>query len=199
MLGGDGIDVLNPELVEIVDEGFVRSGIDFVDSERYRFAGFAEKLGELAIGGGELGASVDHEDDAAGVIEGDARLLQNLGGDVVGVADDNSTGIDQLEAAAFEIGLAGDAVTGDTGLVAYYGPASASDSIEKGGFADVWPTHDDDRGRLLRHTILTLVQPQARPTLKALKIKWRYSLFLAHNSSEKPWLRFGFSDACSGR
>ena len=58
------------------------------------------------------------------------RLLQNLARDVIGVADDNSTGVDQFEPAAFVRGVAGDAVARDAGLVADDGSALTGDPIE---------------------------------------------------------------------
>ena len=57
----------------------------------------------------------------------------------------------ELEAPAFEVGLARNAVTGNAGLIAHDGPAPSRDSIKKSGLANVRPTHDHDRGRLLRH------------------------------------------------
>ena len=87
------------------------------------------------------------------VFQRDSRLLQNLARDVFGVADDNSTRIDQLETAAFVSRETVEAVPRDSGLVAHDGAALSGDPVEERGLADVGTPHDDYRGRLVRHEL----------------------------------------------
>ena len=51
-------------------------------------------LGEVAVGGCDLGAAVDEQNDAIGLFERDLCLLQDLCGDVVLIINDNAAGVD---------------------------------------------------------------------------------------------------------
>ena len=130
VLGGDRKQIGDAERVELVRQVLALLGIDLVDGEGKRPAELDQHLRQVAIGAGDLGAAIDKENDVVGLLEGAAGLLQDLGGNVIGILDDDSAGVDHLEGAALVDGGALDAVAGDSRLVADDGPALSGDAIE---------------------------------------------------------------------
>ena len=81
-------------------------------------------------------------------------LMQDLARDVLLVVDDDTAGVDQLEAAAVVFGRPMDPVARDPGLVADDGAPLSCDAIEEGGLSDVGPAHNDHCGSGVRHALI---------------------------------------------
>ena len=54
-----------------------------------------EEAGEVEVGGGQLGAAIDHHDDGVGLVEGDAGLAEDFRGDLGVVVGDDAAGVDR--------------------------------------------------------------------------------------------------------
>ncbi len=101
---------------------------------------------EIAVGRGDFGAAVHQEDDVGRAFQGEARLLQDLAGDVLGIVHHDAAGIDQLEAPPMVVGEAVQAVAGDAGS----SPTMAWRCLVM-RLNDVGPAHDDHCGEGLGH------------------------------------------------
>ena len=136
-----------PSAVKLVRQRLARGAVDLVHGQRDGRAEPAQQLGQFAVGGGDLGAAVDQEDDVRGAVQRYARLPEDLARDQFGRLGQNAAGVDQLEAPAAVRGLAVDPVARDARLVADDGAALAQDAVEESGLADVGPAHDDNHGQ----------------------------------------------------
>ena len=70
-----------------------------------------------------------------GFAQGHFGLMEDLGGDVILVFDDDAAGVDQFEVAAFVFSLPMEAVASDAGLVADNRAPLSGDSIEECGLS----------------------------------------------------------------
>ena len=100
MLGRDGDEVADTEFAEIFSSSFHALCVDFVHGEEEWLAGALQQAGEIEVGCGELGASVDDHDDGVGFVEGEAGLAEDFRGDMGFVVGDNAAGVDQARGAA---------------------------------------------------------------------------------------------------
>ena len=105
MLRGDREQVLEPQRVKLVSQILALGAVDLIHRQRHRLAQLAEHGGQLAIGAGDLGASVDQKNDVGSVLDRHARLLEDLGGDEIGIVGDDPAGIDQTRKGGPDIPL----------------------------------------------------------------------------------------------
>ena len=125
--------------------GLAGHAVDLVGGEHDGLAGPAQQPDDGLVGVGGAHGRVDDEDHRVGGLDG----VLGLGGDGGVEAEDvllPAAGVDDLEAAARPLGLVGDAVTGDAGLVLDDGLAAADDAVHQGRLADVRAA-DDGEGR----------------------------------------------------
>ena len=158
--------------VEIVRQPGLRAGIGLVDGHGDRFAEPLENAREVPVGAGDLTSSVHQKNDVRGAFEGHVRLLEDLGGNVRRVVRDDAARVDHLEEPAVVFGGAVYAVARDAGLIAHNGAPLSGDAIEKCGFTNVGPSHDDHGGERLRH-VNSMIAGRAGATLAAM-----YPIFL---------------------
>ena len=142
MLGRNRKNIFEAERIEIVSQIFFRAGVAFVHDKGNGLADLAQHGREFAVGGGDFAAAIDQEDHLRGLLQRDARLGEDLARDVIGIADDDSARVDQLEPAAFVRRGAVDAIARNAWLIADDRAALSGDAVEKGGFADVRPSDD---------------------------------------------------------
>ena len=74
-------------------------------------------------------------------------LQRGLDDDIVGffaAQQADAAGVHQREGFSAPLGLGGDAVARDAGLIMHNRNALADDAIEQRGLADVWPPDDGD-------------------------------------------------------
>jgi hypothetical protein len=77
-------------------------------------------------------------------------MAQDLAGDILLVVDHDSARVDDLEMAAAVFGKPLNAIARNAGLVSDNRAPLSGDPIEKSGFTDVRPAHNDDCGGI-RH------------------------------------------------
>ena len=91
---------------------------------------------------------VDDEDDGARGFDGDFHLFERgLDDDVVGffaAQQADAAGVHEREGFSAPLGLGGDAVARDAGLVMHDRNPLADDAVEQRGFADIGPADDGD-------------------------------------------------------
>ena len=126
----NGEDVGDAQFVELAGEFALGGGFGLIDGERNRLAEALEHLGEVAVGARDFGAAVHQEDDMGGAAERHLRLVENLRRDVLLVVDDDTAGVDQLEAPAVVFGKPMNPVARDAGLIADNGAPLSGNPIE---------------------------------------------------------------------
>ena len=129
-----------------VGVGLAARAVDLVGAEHDGLAGPAQQLDDGLVGVGGADRGVHDEDDRVGGLD---RVL-GLGGDGGVDAEDvllPAAGVDDLEAAACPLGLVGDAVAGDAGLVLDDGLAAADDAVHQGRLADIRAADDGEDGQ----------------------------------------------------
>jgi hypothetical protein len=162
MLRGDGENIADSKRIEAVRQIFARPGIRLVHGQRDGLAQTQQHAREIAVGRGDFGAAVHQENYMGRIFQSDARLLQDLAGDVLGIVHHDTAGIDQLEAPPTVIGQAMEAVAGDAGLVAHDGAALPRNAVKEGRFSDIWAAHDDHRGDGVGHVIFMIAAGSGR-------------------------------------
>src|ERR1035438_8969760 len=93
VLGRDGADAGNPELVEFVGQDFAPGRIDLIDRQRHGLAQLAKHAGQIAVGGGDFGVAIHQEDDVGSALEDHFRLVEDLRGNVLLVVDHDAAGM----------------------------------------------------------------------------------------------------------
>ena len=104
--------------------------VHFIDGENGRLAGAAQQLREFLIERRGADAAVNNLHHACRVFNCDAGLAQDFAGDSGFVFGDDAARVHHLEAAAFPVGGAVDAVAGDARFIRDDGAARASEPIE---------------------------------------------------------------------
>src|SRR5208283_255015 len=66
MFGRNRKDVLEAERIELAEQVFAFLRVDLVDDERDRLRQVPNNAGKIAVGGGNVGAPVDQENDVGG-------------------------------------------------------------------------------------------------------------------------------------
>ncbi len=150
MLGRDREERLHAEAAEVFCLRQEMVGVDFVDREEDRLAGADEQARKLDVRSCQFAAAVDDHDDGLCLIEGGARLAEDLGGDEIGVIRDDAAGVDDASGAPGPFDLAVDAIAGDARLVTDDGPPRAGKAVEERGLADVGAAADDKDGQVSR-------------------------------------------------
>ena len=150
---GDGVDVLEPERVEIVGEEGVRMVVRLVRDEVDGLAAGAEPVGDAVVERKQARLDVHDEQDGGGVLDGGGDLL---GDELVPLADRirlvlehaESAGVDEVEAAALPDAGRAHAVAGHAAVEMHDRLAASEDGVEEGGFSDVGASHDGEGGQL---------------------------------------------------
>ncbi|CAM5711636.1 hypothetical protein SVIOM342S_05728 [Streptomyces violaceorubidus] len=120
--------------------------VDLVGAQHDGLAGLAQQPDDRLVGVGGTDLGVHDEDDRVGGLDG----VLGLGGDGGVDAQDvllPAAGVDDLEAAARPLGLVGDAVAGDAGLVLDDRLTAADDAVHEGRLADIGAADDGEDGQ----------------------------------------------------
>lgn len=155
--------------------GLGGGAVDLVGREHDGLPRAAQQLhdGLVRVGGADGG--VHDEDDRVGGLDGELGLGGDGGVDTEDVLLP-AAGVDDLEAAACPLGLVGDPVTGDPGLVLDDGLTAADEAVHQGRLADVRTADDGENGQravagLLDRALDVLgVEPLLRGELHELRV-----------------------------
>ena len=139
--------------------GLAARAVDLVGAQHDGLAGLAQQLDDGLVGVGRADLGVDDEDDRVGGLDRELGLRGDGGVDAEDVLLP-AAGVDDLEAAARPLGLVGDAVAGDAGLVLDDGLAAADDAVHQGRLADVRAADDGEDGQ---RAVAGLLDARPRP------------------------------------
>ncbi len=143
---GDGVRLPQTQRPQVGGVGLAARAVDLVGAQHDRLAGLAQQPydGLVGVGGADLGVHDEHH--RVGGLDGVLGLRGHGRVDAEDVLLP-AAGVDDLEAAARPLGLVGDAVTGDTGLVLDDGLAAADDPVHQGRLADIGAADDGEDGQ----------------------------------------------------
>ncbi len=102
----DGEHLLHAEGVELCIVQIVAGTVDLVDRQIVGLLGAAQDLGHLLVQRGETLASVHHEYNHIGLLDGELRLLADLGFENVVGADHIAARVNDREFVTVPVGLA---------------------------------------------------------------------------------------------
>ena len=147
MFGGARQD-RHAEAGEVVRLLVVLGPVRLVRDDRARHAALAHALEDLLVQRRHARAHVHHDEAHRRVGDGERRLLPRLGGERVLAArravEREAARVDEHEALAVRLDLAGHAVARDAGLVEDDGDAPPRDAVEEGALAHVGAADDRD-------------------------------------------------------
>ncbi len=146
MGGGDNVQAVQPEDVEIGAEQIGIAMLGLVDDQMHRFAGPAQLAGDFLIGRRQPGAPVHHQQHSVGFLDGPPGLPGHQPAQTFILAG-QAAGIDHHIGAGTALADAILAVAGQTGHVRYERVAGTGQGIEQSGFADVGSADQGDDGK----------------------------------------------------
>src|SRR5690606_11251439 len=143
--GGHRVGLAEAEGPQVGGVGLAARAVHLVGAQHDRLARLAQQPddGLVGVGGADLGDH--HEHHGVRGLDGVLRLSGDGGVDAEDVLLP-AAGVDDLEAAAGPLGLVGDPVPGDTGLVLDDGLAAADDAVHEGRLADIGAANDGEYG-----------------------------------------------------
>ena len=144
----DGKNFLETEPGKFVRAFFDASRVHFVDRDQNWLSAALQFLRDFAVERHDSFLHVDDENDGVRGFNRDFDLFERgLDDNVVGffaAEQADAAGVHERERFSVPLGLGGDAVARDAGLVVDNRDAFSDDAIEQRGFADIWPSDDGD-------------------------------------------------------
>ena len=130
-----------PEVPEPGGLGLGALVVDLVGRQHDRLAGLAQDLDDCLVRVGDADRGVDDEEHGVGQRDGDLGLQRDPLEESLRVRVP-AAGVDDGERAAVPVGVVGDAVAGDAGLVLDDGLAAADDPVDQRRLPDVGAADD---------------------------------------------------------
>ena len=144
----DGENFVEAELGKFVRAFSARSRVHLVDGDQNGLPLFRNFSADFAVQRHDAFLHIDDEDDGVCGFDRQIHLFQRgLDDDVVGffaAQQADAAGVHERERLAAPLGLGGDAVARDAGLVMHNRNPLADDAVEQRGFADIWPSDNGD-------------------------------------------------------
>ncbi len=100
MLGGNLVDRIEPELIELEHTVARSSIVGLVDGEQRGFARLADHLGDFLVAGHQTFASIRHEHKEIGLSDGATSALEHKGMQRILARAEHTSGICDLEVGA---------------------------------------------------------------------------------------------------
>ena len=144
MLGGERDRIAEAETEGFVDAGLARSALGLVGDDDDWLAGATHSLREMAVGVGDAGARIEHEQDRVAIDEGHFRLRAHSARERFRFPLFEAGGVDDGEGEVRDPALAFATIAGDAGLSSTSGEPAPNQAIEQRRLADVRPADNRD-------------------------------------------------------
>ncbi len=145
----DGKDFLETQLGKFIGVSFGAARVHLVGGDQNGFAAAAQAAGNFAVERHDAFLHVDDQHDDIRRFDGQFHLFERgLDDDVAGffaAQQTDAAGVHEREGVPAPLGLGGDAVARDAGLVMHDGDAPSDDAIEQRGLADIRPADNGDQ------------------------------------------------------
>ena len=119
-------------------------GLAFVDSQKSRTGVAAQEIGDRLIRGGQALLTIHNHQRDRGLLKGKSGLLSNFRQEFTVVIEDKSSRVNDLELTITPVAVLVGAITGHPRLIMNNRLATATETIDQRGLANVGAANDRD-------------------------------------------------------